>query len=498
MRPDASTSPPRPAWGPVLLVSTVVAATLLALAGRYGPHRDELYFLAAGHRLAWGYPDQPPLTPLLARLADALAPGSLFALRAPSALAAAGTVVLAGLAARELGGGRAAQALAALATACGAVVLVTGHLLSTATFDLLAWTAVTVLALRALLRDAPRTWLAVGGVAGLALLNKNLVLALLAGLVVGVVLTPAARHHLRSPWAWGGAALALVLWAPNLLWQATSGWPQLALAEDINAEYGVLGERLGYLAFQLIQFSPLAVPLWVAGLVGLWRGRQGWAATRPLAWAYGLLFVGFLVVGGKGYYLGGLYPALLAAGSVLVTQHWAERPRLLAAVPVALVLGILPALPSALPLLPPDRFAGSIWHTLGEDQAETIGWPSFIDTVASAAASVPVDQRDTMVVLTANYGEAGAVEWYGAGRDLPTVYSGHNGFGLWGPPPSGAGPVILFGFRDPPQNAFTGCRRAGVVDTGLDNEEDGRPVWLCDEPARSWAQLWPDLLHLDA
>lgn len=367
---------------------------------------------------------------MLARLADALAPGSLYALRTPSALAAAGTVVLAGLAARELGGGRAAQALAALATACGAVVLVTGHLLSTATFDLLAWTAVTVLALRALLRDAPRTWLAVGAVAGLALLNKNLVLALLAGLVVGMALTPAARHHLRSPWAWGGAALALALWAPNLLWQATHGWPQLALAEDINAEYGVLGERLGYLAFQLIQFSPLAVPLWVAGLVGLWRHAE-WAAARPLAWAYALLLVGFLAVGGKGYYLGGLYPALLAAGSVVVTRFWAGRPRLLAAVPLALVLGILPALPSALPLLPPDRFAGSIWHTLGEDQAETIGWPALIDTVASAAASVPADRRETAIVMTANYGEAGAVEWYGAGRDLPAVYSGHNGYGLW-------------------------------------------------------------------
>lgn len=480
MRADASTTPHRAAWVPILLVSTVVAATLVALAGRYGPHRDELYFLAAGHRLAWGYPDQPPLTPLLARVADALAPGSLYALRAPSALAAAGTVVLAGLA------------------ACGAVVLVTGHLLSTATFDLLAWTAVTVLALRALLRDAPRTWLAVGAVAGIALLNKHLVLALLAGLVAGIALTPAARHHLRSPWAWGGAALALALWAPNLLWQATHGWPQLTLAEDINAEYGVLGERLGYLAFQLIQFSPLAVPLWVAGLVGLWRGRQGWAAARPLAWAYALLLVGFLVVGGKGYYLGGLYPALLAAGSVLVTRRWAERPRLLAAVPVALVLGILPALPSALPLLPPERFAGSIWHTLGEDQAETIGWPSLIDTVAGAVAAVPADQRDTTVVMTANYGEAGAVEWYGAGRALPAAYSGHNGFGLWGPPPAGTAPVILLGFRNPPADAFTGCRRADVADTGLDNEEDGRPVWLCAGPARPWAQLWPQLLHLDA
>jgi len=492
-------TPPAFARAPVLAFAGLVAAVLLALAGRYGPHRDELYFAAAGRHLAWGYPDQPPLTPLLARIADSIAPGSLIALRTPSALAAAAVVVLAALAARELGGARPAQILAAAVTATSGVILITGHLLSTTTNDILIWATITYLALRALVRDQPRLWLVVGAVAGVGLENKHLVAFLLAGLAVGVALSPAARHHATSPWAWAGAAIAVALWLPNLIWQASHGWPQITLAGDVRGEYGVVGERLAYVLLQIVLISPLAAPLWVAGLVALFR-RPGLAATRPIAWAYVVLLLTFLVVGGKGYYLAGLYPVLVAAGLVMLAERWAGRPRLLAAAGAALAIAGLLVLPAGLPVLPERTFVSSIWSGIGEEQRETIGWPEFVDAVSAARAQIPPASRARAIVLTGNYGEAGAVEWYGKDIGLPPVYSGHNGFGLWGPPPDGSGPVLVAGYGRTAPPGLSGCRVAARVENraGADNEERGGEILICQGPSVSWRTLWPSIVHLSA
>ena len=308
------------AWRPLLAVGGALAAVLTAVAGRYGPHRDELYFLRAGRSLAWGYPDQPPLTPLLARLMDELAPGSLVVLRLPAALAVATAAVLAGLIARELGGDRAAQLLAAGGTAVATVFVVTGHLLSTTTVDLLFWTALTLLLVRVLGGGDPRLWLAVGLVAGVGLLNKQLVAFLLA-VVAGGLLLAGPREVLRSPWPWVGGLLALALWAPHLVWQAQEGWPALEVAASVGAGNSVSSEPPAlFLPFQLVLVSPVLVPVWVAGLVVLWRDPR----LRALALAYPLLAAVFLLTGGKPYYLAGLYPLLLAAGAAPAVR-WARR-----------------------------------------------------------------------------------------------------------------------------------------------------------------------------
>ena len=191
-------------------------------ATRYGYHRDELYFLAAGRRLAWGYPDQPPLTPAITRTVTAIAGDSLLALRTLSALMAAAVVVLTALLARELGGGRSAQVLAAATMAVSNVALVVFHVLSTTAVDLLVWTTATLLVVRVLRTSDQRLWLTVGAVAGVGLLDKTLVVLLLAALAVGLVVA-GPRGAFRSGWLWAGGALAAVLWAPNLWWQATHG-----------------------------------------------------------------------------------------------------------------------------------------------------------------------------------------------------------------------------------------------------------------------------------
>lgn len=495
--------PRRPAPFAALAVGGVAAAVLvllLALATRYGYHRDELYFLQAGRHPAWGYPDQPPLTPLVAHLMDTLAPGSLLALRLPSAIAAAAIVVMTGLTAREVGGGRVAQGLAALAVGTGVFFLAIGHLLSTTTFDALAWVAMLWLATRALRTGDERLWLAVGAAAGIGLLNKWQPAFLLGALVIGLAIGSGGRRHLRSPWLWAGCAIALALWLPNLVWQANHDWPQFTLSADVRNEYGTVGGRIGYVLFQLVLLSPLATVFWVMGLVALLR-RRDLIAFRPLAWAFLVLFGVFLVSGGKGYYLGAMYPPLVAVGATVLERRLADRPGAVAALTAAVVLVAAIGAPIALPLLPPGTMSDSPYAGPGDDQLETVGWPRFAEAVATASATIPAGQRGRAVVFTENYGEAGAVARFGPSRGLPPVYSGHNGWAYWGPPPAGAEPVVVAGYDlVDARRRFIGCRSAARVDNGegVDNEEQGGAILVCAAPRGGWRADWPRLTHLDA
>jgi 4-amino-4-deoxy-L-arabinose transferase-like glycosyltransferase len=473
----------------VFVIAAVVTVGLLLLAGRYGPHRDELYFLSAGDRLAWGYPDQPPLTPAIAALADTIAPGSLVILRLTSAVIVGVVVMLAALTARELGGGPGAQLLTAVVVATGTVFLVLGHLLSTATFDLLVWSLILFLAVLALQRDRPRLWLGVGVVAGVGLLNKHLVLVLLGSLFLALLVDSRARRHLRTPWPYAGAGLALVLWLPNLLWQADHDWPQLELGADIREEYSTAAERIAYLALQLVQVSVLATVIWVLGIVVLVRDAR-FSRVRPLAWTYAIGLVAFAISGGKAYYLAGLMPSLVAVGAVSLEARWPTRRMTILTIAAAAIA--LVGLPIALPVLPASAFASSPYAAIGEEQAETLGWSDLTQTVREIAADLPAGA----VAFTGNYGEAGALEWYDVG--LP-AYSGHNGFGEWGPPPEDAVPVVVLGYRDAGVD-FEDCERAGTVDNGLDldNEEQDGAIFVCSGPRDGWAAAWPRLVHLDA
>ncbi|MET0998007.1 MAG: glycosyltransferase family 39 protein, partial [Marmoricola sp.] len=438
----------------VLTVAGLLGLVLLVLSGRYGPHRDELYFASAGHRLAWGYPDQPSLVALLARLSQEVAPHSLVVLRLPSLLATVATIVLTAGIARLLGGGARAQVLTAVTTGTGALTMFLGHRLTTQTFDMTAWVAILFLAALALADDRPRLWVAAGVVAGIGLNAKHDVVVCLLGLFVGLLLTPAVRHHLRSPWWWAGGLVALVLWLPNLVWQARHGWPVFELSGDIAAEYGGFGGAVEFVLLTLLVFSPLMSVVWLWGLHGLLR-RDRWRALRPLGWVFVVTFVFFLLSGGKSYYLAGAVPALLAAGCVLL----AERFRNVVLVGAVLALSAIVAWPAGLPILPPATYASSFYPSIEEDQLETIGWPELADTVRDVLDDLP----EGAVVLTGNYGEAGALEWYDVGAP---VYSGHNAWGEWGPPPDTAGPVVVLGYGDrEPSDDFDGCRRAATVPT---------------------------------
>jgi 4-amino-4-deoxy-L-arabinose transferase-like glycosyltransferase len=478
------------------VVALIQVAALVATSTRYGYHRDEFYFIQCGAHPAFGYPDQPPLVPLLSWAMQSLAPGSLLVLRAPSALAAGLTTVLAALIAREVCGDRRAQVIAAACTACSAFALATGHVVSTTTFDLLSTTALCWLAIRAVRTGSGPCLLAAGAVAGLGVEFKPQV-----GLVAVVAVTALAivgpRARLRSRWAAAGTVLAVALAAPYLIWQAQHGWPQATVAANIAGTEE--GGRVGFIPFQLIMVSPVLVPVWIVGLIAPFR-RPAWRALRFAPITYVGLAVAYLVGDGSAYYLASLYPALLGLGAV-PTAAWIIRSRgRRGALGAAVVLSAAVSALIALPLLPERDLPGSATVALNVIPAETVGWPRFVDTVAAAWRRIPAAQRARTAVFADNYGEAGAVDLMGPRRGLPRAYSGHNAFSEWGRPPSTDTYALVLGYDDPrdAEPSFTGCRRLAKINdgVGLDNQEQGLAVMLC-RPAASWAILWPRLRHYD-
>jgi hypothetical protein len=466
---------------PSVPIAGLTGLLLLLLSGRYGYHRDELYFLEAGHHLAWGYPDQPPLVPAVARLMSEIAPHSLVLLRLPSTLIATAVVLLAGAMARRLGARPSGEAFAAATTALSGFVLGMGHLLSTATFDLLGWTVLTYLVLRIVQGDDPRLWLLAGVVAGLTLQANVLVAFLLIGVVIALVLV-GPRALLRSPLPWVAAAVALLLGLPYLVWQASEGWPQLDVASSIaSGGSGSSASRGAFVPLVLVQVGPWLAPVWLTGLVRLWRDRQ----LRCFAATFGVLLVIFLVLGGKPYYLAGLFPILLAAGAQPVVD-WAWRW-----VPSALLVLSLPVLVITLPILPIAATGPAI--DVNYDLGETIGWPMMVRQIAAAHEQLPPGAA----IVASNYGEAGAVDRYGPALGLPSAYSGHNGYAAWGRP-SDSVPALVVGFDEDFLHRF--CSELRTLDHlrtphDVDNDEDGTALSYC-VPRQPWQEVWSSFTHL--
>jgi 4-amino-4-deoxy-L-arabinose transferase-like glycosyltransferase len=459
-----------------------VVALLLAVGSRYGFHRDEMYFVAAGRRLDWGYVDQPPLVPAIARGVEEITGAvSPWTLRVAPALAVGAVALIAALAARRFGAGKAGQVYAAFALGWAGVVVGEGHLLSTAIFDFLFW-AVSLALVAALLDGAdPRLWLVLGATVGVGLQNKHTIGIMAVAMFVGLVAS--RRDVLRSAWPWTGVALAAALALPNLVWQAVHGWPQLEMAR-------ALADRSeGPLAFVVFQPLLLSVATTVPAIAGLWWLVRAAEARpwRPLAVMYGFLFVFFLATGGKAYYIAPVYAVLVPAGARWFEQLGTAARRWLVAVTAA---GLAIGLVIALPLVPVDMVANV---DLTGELGETVGWPELIDQIAA----VQVDALTGAVVFTASYGEAGAVELLGPAAGLPPAWSGHNSYWSWGPPPT-HGAVIGVGHVAPVLASI--CADVEQVATisnpyGVENEEAGLPIYLCDRPFRQLSVVWDRARH---
>ncbi|HZX07318.1 ArnT family glycosyltransferase [Kribbella sp.] len=482
------TRPSVPAFAarPVAAVAVLVGVVLTALSGRYGYHRDELYFLVAGRHLSWGYVDQPPLTPFITRVSTAVFGDTVMGLRVLSTLSSVATIIVVALLAREFGSARRGQVLAAVCAAVSGFVLGVGHMVSTATYDLLAWMLIALFAVRLLRTRDGRWWLALGLTAGIALENKYLVVLPIGALLVSLLIV-GPRSVLRSWWVLAGLAVAGLIALPNVVWQFQHDWPQLKVAGGISTDDGS-ENRIMFVPLQLLQLSPFLVPVWVAGFLRIWRSLP-WA--RAVGLAYPVLCVVVLAVGGKSYYALPLLLVLVAAGCE-PTLRWVERRRWAGV--VALVLAAVSSAVFTLPVLPAS--AADLVIPVNKEQGEQIGWPAFTDAVAAAWKHVPADQRSTATIVTGNYGEAGALVRYGPSRGLPTPYSPHMSFWEWSrPPETSTGPVLLVELERTPifEKYFRDCHQVGVVHSIVANDEDGTALVLCAGPASPWSEVWPKI-----
>ena len=492
-------SPSRPADGPtpafVFAVVLAVVALQLATGWRYGLFRDEFYYLACASHLDWGYVDHPPLSIAVLASVRWLLGDSLLAMRIVPALLFGILVWLASRLARELGGGRFAQSLAALTVAIAPEYLALTGFYSMNAFDLVWWAVAALLLARLARTGNPSLWRPLGLVIGLGLLNKISVLLFAFGLAVAVLMTPLRRHLARRE-LWEGVLLALALFTPYLLWQLRHDWATLEFMRNASRYKNVALSPLSFGSAQLLDMHPLNAPLWLMGLVWLLFGAAA-RRFRALGIVFLVTFAVLAVQHSKPYYLGPAFPMLLAAGALVVeglteASPWRRvRPTLLG---VLVAAGALTA-PFAVPVLPAKTViayqrALGLTRTAGEknllgplDQhfADRFGWQELTREVARIYAALPAEERAKARIVTRNYGEAGAIDYYGRHYGLPPAVSPHNNYYLWGPGPDHAPVFIVVGWPSKDlESSFERVDVAGRIESPYAMPFETRwPIHLC-------------------
>jgi 4-amino-4-deoxy-L-arabinose transferase-like glycosyltransferase len=459
----------------ILILLALASILLRALSnGQYGFHRDELATLDDARYLAWGYVAYPPLTPFIARVALELFGPSLVGVRLFAALAP--------------------------------VSLSAGALFQSVSFDYLWWVLIAYLTIRLLKSEDPRWWLGIGAVAGLGMMTKYTIAFLIAGIVGGLVLTK-TRRYLVSPWLrenapylWGGVALSLLIFLPNLIWQIQHNFISLEFLSSIHARDVRIGRTEGYLIEQLIVcVNPLTIPLSVAGLYHYFFQPAG-KRYRLLGWMYVIPFALFLATQARSYYLAPAYPMLLAAGAV-VWEHWlASLSVRKARVALGTTWGALAiggALFGALvlPIAPVNSGLWDVTSQMHDNFSEQIGWQELVETIAGIYTALPAAEKPQAGILAGNYGEAGAINLYGPAYGLPEAISGINSYWLRGygdPPPQ---TLIVVGFPSYTlERIFETCSLAGHVTNryNVKNEEtrDHPDIFVCRGLRQSWPEFW--------
>lgn len=481
-----------------LAVATIVVHFFVGEG--YGFHRDELATLDDARHLDWGYVAYPPVTPFFGRMSLALFGTSLVGFRSFASLAAAASIVVTGLMARELGGGRIAQVIAAAAAI--PFCLTCGSLMQYVAFDYLWWVLTAYFLVRLIKSGNPRWWVAIGCTVGLGMLTKYSILFLVAGLVTGVLLTN-LRAHLKNKWLWIGAACSLLIFLPNLWWQVNHHFVSLDFLRHIHERDIRIGRTKDFLPDQLF-LTLFAFPLAIAGLFQYLPGREA-ARFRALGWLYVVPLVLFIIAQGRGYYLAPAYSILYASGAVwlerrlaAVSRGWARAIGVV--VCLALAINIALAAAVGLPIAPINSRWWNFASKINGDFTEEIGWPELVETIARIRDSLPPNERSRMAILTGNYGEAGAINLFGSRFGLPAAISGINSFwerGYGDPPPE---TLIVLGLsRQLLEQHFESCKLAGRVQNayGVANEEtrDHTAILICRRLRGSWPEFWSKLRH---
>lgn len=475
-------------------------AAFLALAhtltnDRYGFHRDELQFLSDARHLDWGFVAYPPFTPFIERVAVSIFGLSLIGLRLFSVIAQAVVVAVSGLMARDLGGNRLAQIATALSVGLSGLPLFEATEFQYTSFSFLWWILVCWFTIQLLKTADPRWWIGIGTAIGMGLMTKYSLVFFVAGLLVGLALSP-ARRYFGSRWFWGGVLIALVIFSPNILWLVRHDFISYHFLQHIHARDVGEGRADGYWTLQLLlDANPVAIPLCLLGLIAFLRDSR----YRMLAWMYIVPVLVFWVNKGRFYYVAEAYPVMIAMGAAEAEQWLAQRSpvfrRALAAVYFA---GVLAAGALAAALLVPIATSGPLRDFAlknNGDLREEIGWNDLVHSVAVIRDSLTPEQQSSYGVLVGNYGEAGAIENLGGPYRLPPPISLTNSFYLRTYPAVPPSTLIVVGWsQEEVGRAFTSCRLSGHVSNslGVKNEESQYhpDIFVCGPPREGWPAFW--------
>jgi 4-amino-4-deoxy-L-arabinose transferase-like glycosyltransferase len=487
----------------LLLIALAFVALHLVTSRPYGFHRDELTTIDDARHLDWGFIPYPPLTPALGRIALSLFGASTLSVRVFPILALAAAVVFSGLMARELGGSRRAQVLAALAVAVVPIVAIQATVFQYVSFDYLWGVLLTYFLIRLLCSDDPRWWLAIGAAIGLGMMTKYTMAFFVTGLVAALIVTGVfnvkIRRQLLSGWLWAGVAVSLLIFLPNLIWQIRHDFITLAFLQHIHTRDVRQGRSHGFLLQQL----DVCTSALLCALVfrGLWfyfseRGRK----YRLLGWMFVFSLLLFIAGRGRSYYMGPLYPMLLAAGSVLWERWFTSRSGISRGA-IQRVTWILVAVSVILSLLlftPIAPINSAIWNTtakLHDNFIEEIGWPELVATVAQAYNAIPAPERANAGILVGNYGEAGAINLFGPQYGLPSAISKTNSAWYRSYPANQPQTLIVVGLdEDFVKENFEHCEVVAHNSKpyGVINEEsrDHPDIYLCRHLLPPWPEFW--------
>lgn len=485
--------------GIVLLIALARIALHTLTNGQYGFHRDELQTLDDARHLDWGFVAYPPITPLFGWLELALFGISLPGFRFFAAVVVSLVMLLAALIVKELGGARREQILAAVASGISPVSLAQGAVFQYVSFDYLWGALVTYFLVRLAKSKDPRWWLAVGAALGLGMETRYTAGFLAMGIAIAVLLTD-ARRSLRSGWLWAGVGLSLLVFLPNLVWQAQHQFISLDFLRHLHARDVRQGRDKGFLLDQtLLCINVVTVPLFALGLRFLLRDREG-RRYRLLGWTFLSTFALFLFAKGRFYYTAPIYPVVLAAGAVVFGKWLDTRPARTARIVQTTqwaAIAVNGAVFACL-VMPIAPFGSSLWGVtskLHDQFREEIGWPDLAQAVARVRDSIPPTERDQFGILTGNYGEAGALNLYGPALGLPHAMAGTNSFWYRGFDPRQPQMVILVGLDlDEGEKLFQSCSVAAKNTNphGVINEEsrDHPDILLCRNLRQPWPEFW--------
>lgn len=479
--------------------------------GNYGYFRDELYYIACSNHLAFGYVDHPPLSIAILWINRHILGDSLYAMRFLPSVAGAVVIIMSALMVRKLGGSKFAQGLAALSIVAAPGLFGHAQLFTMNSFDVLFWSIACYVVVCLLTNDKPQLWIYFGITVGLGLLNKYSIGFLVIGLIVGLLLTR-QRKEIVSKWFWLGGGAAVIILLPHIIWEISLGFPSIEFMRNASMTKNVHLGAVNFFLGQVRDMNFFSLPLWLGGIYFFYKSHNG--RYRPLAWLYPVIFFVMVFGNAKVYYLSAIYPLLFAGGAILFDQFVLEKSInwLKSAFLSCLIISGVFSLPFALPFLPIEQFIKyqqllgimpradekSGVAELPQYLADQFGWKEMVDTVASVYNKLAPEEQSQCLIYARNYGQAGAVDFFGRELGLPHATCAHNNYWLWGPGEQTGNVAIIIGWSQNLDENLTDLHRyykyvelASITGSKYRMPfEKGRMLFICRRMNTTFQKIW--------